>query len=154
MPKHFNKYLYHDHAIGRAGLSNLRDDDLLPGGQIHRGEILAGKCGFFVAETNVSGWSGRGIVEYLPNRCCKWRGFYLTCMALDGLPIGPVSRGQSGGLRHRHCVVVEISSAAVFVEAKKFELPVISATNGRKLANLEIASIPGRQPVFRRAQLL
>jgi hypothetical protein len=132
----------------------LRDDDLVPGGQIHRGEILAGKCGYFVAETHVSGRSARRIVQYLPNRCCQWQGFYLTCMALPGLPTGPVPRGPSGGLRHRHCVVVEISSPAAFVQAKTLGLKVISATDGRRLANLEIASIPGRQPAFRRAQLL
>jgi hypothetical protein len=155
MPKYFSEYPYQNPVISRAGLSNLRDDDLLPGGQICRGEILAGKCGYFVAETNVSGYSPRDIIEYLPNRCCRWQQeFFLTCMALDGLPKGPVPRGPSGGLRHRHCVVAEITSPIALAKAKALGLPVISASDGRKLANLEIASIPQRQPFFRRAKLL
>src|SRR5437588_855480 len=126
MPNLFSKYWYKDEpAIYQAGLFNLRDDDLSMGGQIYRREILLGKCGFCIAETTVHGYSARRAVKYLPNRCCLWRGFYLTCMALDELPTGPVSRGQSGGLRHKHYVVAEISSPAALNQAKVLKLPII-----------------------------
>jgi hypothetical protein len=153
MPNRFSKYHYQKPAFKRAALSNLRDADVSPGGAINQGEILAGECGFFVAEAHVPDYRGT-VLEYLPNRCCEWQGFFLTCMALDSLPAGPVPRGLAGGLRHRHCVVAEFVSRASATSAKAAGLPLIGTTDGRQVANLEIASIPGRQPAYRRARLL
>jgi hypothetical protein len=155
MCKNFTTYWYRDEpAVGSAGLFHLRDDDLRLGGGICRGEIFQGHCGFQVAERDVPGFRGR-TVAYLPNRCCEWFGFYLTCMAHKGLPEGPVRRSQAGGLRHKQYVVAELSSPAALQRAREMEgMQVITAADGRKLVNLETATIPGKNPKHRKAQLL
>lgn len=156
MTRHFSIHWYNEEpAVARAFLYNLRDRDLRTSGRINRGEIVLGACGLHVAEKDVDGFSGT-IVDYLPNRCCEWQGHFLTCMALKDLPIGPVPRGQSGGLRHRHCVVAELTSPASVGKAKALGLPIINSVGGRTLVNLEVASFgdKGRQAAYRRATLL
>jgi hypothetical protein len=149
----FEIYWYRElPAVACAFLYNLRDDDLTPGGQIRKGEIIAGKCGYHVAQADVPGYSGR-VVAFRPNRHCEWQGFTLPSMTLDGLPVGRVPRGPEGKLRHRHCVVAEVTSTDAASKAAAMGLPIVISAKGKKLVNLEVASIPsqGRE---RRAQLL
>jgi hypothetical protein len=154
MAKLFQTYWYNEQqAVRNAFLFNLRDDDLRSGGRVRRGEIVAGKCGYAIAEADVFGLSGR-IVPFAPNRQCEWQGHILHCMALDGLPQGPVSRAHAGGLRHKHCVVVEFTSKKALEDARAAGLPVVHGTDGKTYANLEVAHIPQRQKRYRRATLL
>jgi len=150
----FNTSCYQkSQALRRACLFNLRDNDLHHGGSIRQGEIVAGRCGYVVAETNVPGFTGT-VQPYWPNRCVLWREHFLTCMALPGLPTGPVPRGSAGGLRHQHYVVAEFADPAAITEAKKQGLPLVRSLEGRLLANVEIAIIPGKKNRYRAAQLL
>ena len=154
MPRLFQKYWYEDEAaIARAVLHNLRDDDIRPGGSIRKGQIVAGKCGFNVAEAAVRGFSGR-TPKFKPNRQIEWQGFTLDCMALDGLPIGAAVKAGKSKLRHRHCVVAELTDPEQVATAKEIGLPILKSEDGRSLANLEVFTVPGRTPKFRRAKLL
>lgn len=154
---------YHDSTIANADLYNCRDGDLLPGGNVHRGDLVAGKCGFAVAMTKVPNrHPSHPINRYLPNRCVEWEGFYLTCMALPGLPEGRQPRGPSGGLRHKHYVVAELTGPAIkraehIIKTQppsQGQLRFFVTPDGKRLANLEIASIPGKKPGHRIATLL
>ena len=154
MPKRFSDYWYNaEPLIHKAALFNLRDNDVAPGGKIAKGAITSGQCGYAVAEAEVPGYKTR-TVEYLPNRCVLWHGFFLTCMALPGLPVGPVSIGQSGGLRHRHYVVAEFTAPAAIAQARQLGLPLILTDDGRKVANVEVFHVPGKTPKCCKAKLL
>src|SRR5215218_2953041 len=154
MPQLFQKYWYKDEPIlKRAFLCNLRDADVRRGGAIRQGDILVGQCGFAAAELNAAGFAGR-TVEYLPNRCVEWQGYYLTCMALDGLPAGSNLKGQRAALRHKHYVIAELPNAKATAHARSVGLPAITSHGGHSLVNLEIFTVPGRTPVYRRAKLL
>src|SRR5712671_3336471 len=153
--KHFQTYWYNlDHQFRKAHLYNLRDSDAGIGGRIKRGDVVAGRCGYHIAEADVLWFCARSVVGFHPNRKCEWYGLQLECMSLSGLPKGPVPRGRAGGLRHRHCVVAELVTPVSLREAKRLNLPVIKISDGRYLANLEVASIPNRQGACRRARLL
>ena len=155
MSKKFNKLWYQEEtSIHNAVLFNLRDNDLVAGGLIQRGEIVLGQCGYAVAESAVPGFRGE-VCEYQPNRCVDWHGHYLTCMALDALPAGSLLRKEGKqSLRHKHYVVAEMTSGSIIGQARKMGLPVIQSSNGQQLVNLEIFTVPGRTPECRRAKLL
>lgn len=151
MPKNFSIYWYQkETSVADACLFNLRDKDLRNGGQVSSGTILTGLCGFSVAENVVNGFSGLEV-DYQPNRCVEWEGYFLTCMALPGLPTGSI---QSKGLRHKHYVVAELRSASEIKHAKSIGLPTTVDAKGHQLVNLEIFTVPSRTPVSRRATLL
>jgi hypothetical protein len=154
MPLHFSKYWYKDEpSIHKAGLRNTRDLDISVGGQIDQGQIVPGQCGFAVAEVNVPGFRAQSA-QYLPNRCVEWHGHFLTCMALDGLPVGKQLKGIGTGLRHKQFVVAELPSQALIAYAKKIGLPILQSSEGRNLVNLEIYTVSGRTPPYSRATLL
>lgn len=154
MPRLFRTYWYRtEPSVARAGLYNLRDDDLQFGGNIRAGEIIVGLCGFAIAEANVPKLTGRAV-PYSPNRCVEWQGFYLTCMALANLPAQSFSRRMISSLRHRHYVVAELSSLASISRAKMLRLSFLRDDESRTLVNLELVRIPGRTPLYRYARLL
>ncbi len=154
MPNRFTKYWYKDEpSVARACLYNLRDADLRPGGKILRGQIVVGLCGYSVAEKDLDGFSGRAA-EYLPNRCVQWYGSFLTCMALPDFPAGPSVGRKRSLLRHKQYVVAELPAAADIARGRKEGLHLLRSPDGRFLANLEIFTVPGRTPKYKRATLL
>lgn len=154
MPRLFDTYWYKDVAsVEKAALFNLRDLDLKPGGRIPKGSIMAGECGYAIAESNVNGYTGK-IRKFKPNRRVEWRGHELRCMALEGLPIGAALQKGKSVLRHRHYVVAELQHPEALAEALACGLPIVQGEGSRQLANLEVFVVPSKTPVFRRARLL
>ena len=136
-------------AVERAFLYNCRDNDLQPGGEVRKGQIVEGKCGFHVAQSDVPGLSAPAR-DFMPNRHCDWQNFHLPCQALPCLPAGRVPRSSC---RHFHCIVADFSgSPAAQARAAEMGLPLVTV-DGRLLANLEAASVP-RQGKERIATLL
>lgn len=153
MPRKFTLYHYHKSAIHSANLFNLRDGDLRSGGGISKGDLTVGQCGYALAHADVCDCSVQ-TAKFLPNRCVEWQGFFLTCMALDGLPAGKRLRGTRASLRHRHYVVAELSGPRAIAKARSIGVMVIRSTDTRYLLNLEIYAVPQLTPPERWAKLL
>lgn len=146
----FEIYWYREsEAVERAFLYNCRDADLRPGsGKVRHGAIVAGKCGFVVAEEDLPGFSGTEV-SFKPNRHCCWQKFTLPCMALPSIP-GHLTDKPS--LRHKHHVVAELVELDAVQLAKDLGVPVV-VVDSRNLVNLEVTTFE-RQTKSRRAKLL
>ena len=149
MSKKYSIYWYQeDPQLKRAHLCNCRDRDIQRQGDgtISLGTIIAGAVGYVVAESNVVGFSGQ-VVVFTPSHKCKWEGMELPCMCH---PV--VNKAKP---RDFNYVVADFSDSQAQSRAKQVGLPLIQSSDGRVLANLEIAVFQAQGPnKYRRAKLI